>query len=178
MSNCFFFPCRKDSWPQPHLKMAANAGFAIPLCLPNNCQWNKQTGEVSRSSEQRNSLYVVDEALDQLRKIKGMSVSDQINGLQKPKYHKSMVNGTSWANHSVSRSLQQSLLDIGNRGYSVGYIVMAKRFSLRGSACFLQFLLILLIYTFKGDVYSRCPVTFDFWIGEWGLTFDTDKIYL
>ncbi|XP_067054214.1 guanylate-binding protein 7-like isoform X1 [Acropora muricata] len=51
--------------------MAANAGFAIPLCLPNNCQWNKQTGEVSRRSEQRNSLYVVDEALDQLKKIKG-----------------------------------------------------------------------------------------------------------
>ena len=67
--------------------MAANAGFAIPLCLPNNCHWNKQTGEVSRSSEQRNTLYVVDEALHQLKKIKGMSASDQINGLQNPKYH-------------------------------------------------------------------------------------------
>ena len=161
-----FFSFRKDISPQPDLTMAANAGFAIPLCLPNNCQWNKQTGEVSRSSGQRNSLYVVDDALDPLKKIKGMSVSDQINGLQNPKYHRSIVNGTSWANHSVSRSLQQSLLDIGNRDYSVGYIVMMNRFSWRGSTCFLQFLLILLIYTFKGDVYSRCPVTFDFWIGE------------
>ena len=116
--------------------MAANAGFAIPLCLPNNCQWNKQTGEVSRSIEPRNSLYVVDEALDQLKKIKGMSASDQINGLQNPKYHRSIVDGTSWGNHSVSLSLQPSLLDIGNRGYSVDYIVL-NRFSLRGSTCFL-----------------------------------------
>ena len=129
--------------------MAANAGFAIPLCLPNNCQWNKQTGEVSRSSEQRNSLYVVDEAIDQLKKIKGMSVSDLINGLQNPKYHRSIVNHTSWGNHSVSLSLQPSLLDIGNRGYSVDYIVL-NRFSLRDSTCFLQFLLIRLIYMFKG----------------------------
>ena len=104
--------------------MAANAGLSIPLCLPNNCQWNKQTGEVSRSSEQRNSLYVVDEALDQLKKIKGMSVSDQIKGLQNPMYHRSIVIGTSWANHSVSWSLQPYLLDIGNRDYSVGYIVL------------------------------------------------------
>ena len=125
--------------------MVANAGFAIPLCLPNNCQWNKQTGEVSRSSEQRNSLNVVDEAIDQLKRIKGMSVSD----LQNPKYHRSIVDGTSWANHSVLRSLQPSLLDIGNRGYPVGYNVL-NRFSLRGSTCFLQFLLIRLIYMLKG----------------------------
>ena len=58
--------------------MAENEGFAIPLCLPNNCQWNEHTGEYSRSSEQRNSLNVVDKALDQLRKIKGMSVSDKV----------------------------------------------------------------------------------------------------
>ena len=134
--------------------MAANAGFAIPLCLPNNCQWNKQTGEVSRSSEQRNSLYVVDEALDQLRKIKGLSVSDQINGLQNSMYHRSIVNDTSWASHSVSRSLQPSLLDIGNRSYSVDYIIL-NQFSLRGSTCFLQLLHILWICMFKG----ACPST-------------------
>jgi len=51
--------------------MATNKGFATPLCLPNNCQWNEDTGEYKRSSEQRNSLNVVDKALDQLRKIKG-----------------------------------------------------------------------------------------------------------
>lgn len=85
----------------------------------------------------------------QLKKIKGMSVSDQINGLQNPKYHRSIVNHTSWGNHSVSLSLQPSLLDIGNRGYSVDYIVL-NRFSLRGSTCFLRFLLIRLIYMFKG----------------------------
>ncbi|KAK2568392.1 Guanylate-binding protein 7 [Acropora cervicornis] len=51
--------------------MATDAGFAIPLCLPNNCQWNESTGEYKRSSGDRKSLYVVDKALDQLRKIKG-----------------------------------------------------------------------------------------------------------
>lgn len=43
-----------------------------------------------------------------VKKIKGMSVSDQINGLQNPKYHRSIVNNTSWGNHSVSLSLQPS----------------------------------------------------------------------
>ncbi|XP_015777564.1 PREDICTED: guanylate-binding protein 4-like [Acropora digitifera] len=51
--------------------MARNKGFATPLCLPNNCQWDERTGKYSCSSEQRNSLHVLDEALDQLRKIKG-----------------------------------------------------------------------------------------------------------
>lgn len=58
--------------------MARNKGFATPLCLPNNCQWNESTGKYSCSSEQKNSLYVLDEALNQLRKIKGMSVSAKI----------------------------------------------------------------------------------------------------
>ena len=150
--------------------MAANAGFAIPLCLPNNYQWNKQTGEVSRSSEQRNSLYVVDEALHQLKKIKGMSVSDQIKGLQNPMYHRSIVNGTSWANHSVSWSLQPYLLDIGNRDYSVGYIVLNRMLweTLLVSYSFLSYFWFTCL---KELVYSRCPVTFDFWIAERGLVF-------
>ena len=61
--------------------MATDAGVAIPLCLPNNCLWNESTGEYKHCSEQRNSLYVVGKALDQLRQIKGMSVSAKIKGL-------------------------------------------------------------------------------------------------
>ncbi|XP_015762113.1 PREDICTED: guanylate-binding protein 4-like [Acropora digitifera] len=51
--------------------MATNNAFATPLCLPNNCQWNERTGEYSLNNEKRKSLYPVDKALDQLRKIKG-----------------------------------------------------------------------------------------------------------
>ena len=63
------------------MTMATNKGFATPLCLPNNCHWNEDTGEYKSSSEQRNSLYVVDKALDQLRKIKGVSLSAKIKGI-------------------------------------------------------------------------------------------------
>ena len=109
--------------------MAANAGFAIPLCLPSNCQWNEHTSEFSRSSEERNSLYVVEKALDQLKKIKGMSASDKIKGLQKKlNYHRLKVNGTSWVNHSVSWSLRPSLLDIESRGCSIVCIVLNRLF--------------------------------------------------
>ena len=78
--------------------MATDAGVAIPLCLPNNCQWNERTGEYSRNSELRNSLYVVDKALDQLRKIKGMSVSAKIKGLHYIRYYRLKVTGSSHAN--------------------------------------------------------------------------------
>ena len=77
--------------------MATGAGFAIPLCLPNNCLWNESTGEYKRTSEQRNSLYVVGKALDQLRKVKGMSVSAKIKGLHYTRYHRLKVSGPSWA---------------------------------------------------------------------------------
>ena len=60
--------------------MATIEGIATPLCLPNNCQWNEHTGEYRHNTEQRNSLYVVDKALEQLRNIKGMSVGDQTKG--------------------------------------------------------------------------------------------------
>ena len=109
--------------------MAANAGFAIPLCLPNNCQWNEHTSEFSRNSEERNSLYVVEKALDQLKKVKGMSASDKIKGLQKKlNYHRLKVNGTSWVNHSVSWLLRPSLLDIGSRACSIVCIVLNRLF--------------------------------------------------
>ena len=45
--------------------------MAIPLCLPNNYRWNATTGECSKIGEGRSSLVIVDEALQQLRNLKG-----------------------------------------------------------------------------------------------------------
>ena len=47
---------------------------AIPLCLPNNYKWNKLTGECIKIGEERSSLYVIHEALNQLKSIKGKGV--------------------------------------------------------------------------------------------------------
>ncbi|XP_078366504.1 uncharacterized protein LOC144650649 [Oculina patagonica] len=47
---------------------------AIPLCLPNNCKWNPKTCQYVQTKEERSSLYVVEEALEQLRKVKGTFV--------------------------------------------------------------------------------------------------------
>lgn len=48
---------------------------AVPLCLPNNCKWDEQTGEYSRDEEQeRTSLCVIDVALERLRNVKGKFV--------------------------------------------------------------------------------------------------------
>lgn len=45
---------------------------AVPLCLPNNCKWDEQTGEYSKDEDQdRNSLYVLNAALERLRTIEG-----------------------------------------------------------------------------------------------------------
>ncbi|CAH3172162.1 unnamed protein product [Porites evermanni] len=44
--------------------------MAIPLCLPNNCTWDSETGLRVSSEEERRYLYVVEDALEQLRKIK------------------------------------------------------------------------------------------------------------
>nr|XP_058956417.1 guanylate-binding protein 6-like [Pocillopora verrucosa] len=44
---------------------------AVPLCLPNNCKWDKQTGEYSKSAGPRESLCVVDVAIERLKSIKG-----------------------------------------------------------------------------------------------------------
>ena len=49
---------------------------AIPLCLPNNCTWDSETGQYVQTEEERRSLYVVEEALEQLRKIKGKFLSE------------------------------------------------------------------------------------------------------
>ncbi|KAM7440027.1 hypothetical protein ABFA07_010670 [Porites harrisoni] len=45
--------------------------MAIPLCLPNNCQWNPVTGAYTKKKEPRSSLFVVDKALQKLRTVKG-----------------------------------------------------------------------------------------------------------
>ena len=44
---------------------------AIPLCLANNCKWNSQAREYTKTEEQRSSLYVVEEAIEKLREVKG-----------------------------------------------------------------------------------------------------------
>jgi len=54
---------------------ACREGLAIPLCLPNNYKWNKHTGECIKIGEERSSLYVIEEALNQLNTIKGKSLS-------------------------------------------------------------------------------------------------------
>lgn len=53
--------------------------MAIPLCLPNNCQWNAATGEYIKTGEKRSSLYVVDEALQKLRTVRGEHYTLEIN---------------------------------------------------------------------------------------------------
>lgn len=52
-------------------RASRKAQLAVPLCLPNNYKWNKQTGECIKIGEERSSLYVVKEALNQLNSIKG-----------------------------------------------------------------------------------------------------------
>ena len=51
---------------------------AIPLCLPNNCQWNAATGEYIKTGERRSSLYVVEEALQKLRTVTGKKILIEI----------------------------------------------------------------------------------------------------
>ena len=45
---------------------------AVPLCLPNNCKWDEQTGEYSKDEDQdRTKLNLINAALEQLKAIKG-----------------------------------------------------------------------------------------------------------
>jgi len=57
--------------------------MAIPLCLPNNCQWSAATGEYVKTGERRSSLYVVDVALQKLRTVKGKKLFIEIIALLK-----------------------------------------------------------------------------------------------
>lgn len=44
---------------------------AIPLCLPNNYKRNSEVGDYIKTGDERSSLYVVEEALEKLREVKG-----------------------------------------------------------------------------------------------------------
>lgn len=43
----------------------------MPLCLPNNCEWNARTGTFIKTEAERSSIYPIEEALELLRRIKG-----------------------------------------------------------------------------------------------------------
>ena len=58
-----FYPTEPDNRGQGPL--------AMPLCLPNNYEWDPQTRKCNKTGPKRSSLYVIKEALDDLRKIKG-----------------------------------------------------------------------------------------------------------
>ncbi|XP_022804568.1 guanylate-binding protein 6-like isoform X2 [Stylophora pistillata] len=44
---------------------------ATPLCLPNNLKWDSSSGKCIQTGQRRTSLYVMDEALEDLRRIRG-----------------------------------------------------------------------------------------------------------
>ncbi|KAL9979049.1 hypothetical protein ACROYT_G016641 [Oculina patagonica] len=52
-------------------KQERTGAMAVPLCLPNNCEWNPRTGKYVKTDAQRSSIYVVEDALELLRKVKG-----------------------------------------------------------------------------------------------------------
>ncbi|XP_078366581.1 uncharacterized protein LOC144650716 isoform X2 [Oculina patagonica] len=52
-------------------RASSKGELAIPLCLPDNCKWDPQTGKSVKTSDKRSSLYVIEEALEQLREVKG-----------------------------------------------------------------------------------------------------------
>ena len=43
---------------------------AVPLCLPNNCKRDAQTGEYSKSAGPRESLCVTEAAIERLKSIR------------------------------------------------------------------------------------------------------------
>ena len=56
---------------------------AIPLCLPSNWEWDARTGKCSKTGDKRCSLKVAEEAVEQLKEIKGnmIAVSTQQTGM-------------------------------------------------------------------------------------------------
>ena len=59
-------------WKSGNLASRRNAqNMAIPLCLPNNFQWSSATGKYFKTGERHSSLYVVNEALQKLRTVRG-----------------------------------------------------------------------------------------------------------
>ena len=53
------------------IRTAEKEACAIPLCLPNNYVWNPRMGKCIKTGPERNSLQVVDEALEKLWDVKG-----------------------------------------------------------------------------------------------------------
>ncbi|PFX16733.1 hypothetical protein AWC38_SpisGene18973 [Stylophora pistillata] len=60
------------SGPDFMRKRGSQAGSrrATPLCLPNNCKWDSSSGKCIQTGQRRTSLYVLDEALENLRRIR------------------------------------------------------------------------------------------------------------
>lgn len=61
-------------------RSAGHSAGAIPLCLPNNYQWNSKIRQCVKTEEKRSSLYFVEETLQELRKVKGPVCTVSIAG--------------------------------------------------------------------------------------------------
>ncbi|XP_022804560.1 guanylate-binding protein 6-like [Stylophora pistillata] len=61
-------------------RSAGHSAGAIPLCLPNNYQWNSRIRQCVKTEEKRSSLYFVEETLQELRKVKGPVCTVSIAG--------------------------------------------------------------------------------------------------
>ena len=62
------------SWPQWFYHLGhtmGNVQSATPLCLPNNHHWNARARRTTKTADERRSLKVVEEGLEQLRRVKG-----------------------------------------------------------------------------------------------------------
>ncbi|RMX50405.1 hypothetical protein pdam_00010459 [Pocillopora damicornis] len=74
---------RQPQREEARLLKSAHGGHsagALPLCLPNNYQWNSKTRQCVKTEEKRSSLYFVEDSLLELRKIKStglFSISDK-----------------------------------------------------------------------------------------------------
>ena len=66
------------NWFYPSGRTIGNTQSAIPLCLPNNYRWNTHAGRTTKTGDQRSSLRVVEEGLEQLRRVKGKLCSATI----------------------------------------------------------------------------------------------------
>lgn len=76
--------------------------IATPLCLPNNCKWDSRSGQYVKTGARRESLYVVEEALQNLRMVKGKYHS--LNKLQAIAIYLEKINPLQ-ANLKVSANL-------------------------------------------------------------------------
>ena len=66
------------NWFDPSVRTIGNTQSASPLCLPNNYHWNALAGRATKTDDQRSSLRVVEDGLEQLRRVKGKLCSATI----------------------------------------------------------------------------------------------------